>query len=246
MFALVCPACGSTHIKRNGHTHTGKQNHAGKKCGREFVQAPTHGPLSAEQKELVKRLLLERVPLRGICRVLKISLTWLLEFIATVYAEAPDDLNVRLEAVATSAQVHLYRIEAQADELWSFVGSKANPQWVWLALDVQTRQIVAFHVGDRSRASARALWAKIPAAYRQHAHFSTDEWEAYQGVIPPAQHQAVSKQTGQTALIERFNCTLRQRVSRLVRKTLSFSKKVQNHIGAIKYFICHYNAALLV
>jgi hypothetical protein len=35
--------------------------------------------------------------------------------------------------------------------------------------------------------------------------------------------------------------TLRQRLSRLVRATLSFSKKVENHIGAIKCFICHYN-----
>jgi hypothetical protein len=34
------------------------------------------------------------------------------------------------------------------------------------------------------------------------------------------------------------------------RDTLAFSKKLANHIGAIKYFICHYNltkaAALLV
>jgi dihydroflavonol-4-reductase len=47
----------------------------------------------------------------------------------------------------------------------------------------------------------------------------------------------------------RPNNTLRQRVSRLVRDTLAFSKKLANHIGAIKYFICHYNltraAALL-
>jgi insertion element IS1 protein InsB len=26
-----------------------------------------------------------------------------------------------------------------------------------------------------------------------------------------------------------------------VRETLSFSKKLVNHVGAIKYFICHYN-----
>ncbi|MBW4473112.1 MAG: IS1 family transposase, partial [Stenomitos rutilans HA7619-LM2] len=37
---------------------------------------------------------------------------------------------------------------------------------------------------------------------------------------------------------------LRQRVSRLVRKTLSFSKKLENHIGAIWFFIHHYNASL--
>jgi IS1 family transposase len=44
--------------------------------------------------------------------------------------------------------------------------------------------------------------------------------------------------------IERFNNTLRQRCSRLVRKRLSFSQKLENHIGAIKYFIGRYNKYL--
>jgi hypothetical protein len=39
---------------------------------------------------------------------------------------------------------------------------------------------------------------------------------------------------------------MRQRISRLVRKTLSFSKKLENHIGAIWYFIHHYNASLFM
>jgi insertion element IS1 protein InsB len=38
---------------------------------------------------------------------------------------------------------------------------------------------------------------------------------------------------------------LRQRVSRLVRQTLSFSKKLANPIGAIKFFICHYNQEVI-
>ncbi|WP_228840602.1 IS1 family transposase, partial [Candidatus Protochlamydia phocaeensis] len=61
-----------------------------------------------------------------------------------------------------------------------------------------------------------------------------------------AQHRPVGKESGKTSYIERFNCTLRQRVARLVRKTLSFSKKLANHIGMIKYFICYYNLALHV
>nr|MBW4422817.1 IS1 family transposase [Myxacorys californica WJT36-NPBG1] len=39
---------------------------------------------------------------------------------------------------------------------------------------------------------------------------------------------------------------LRQRVSRLVRKTLSFSKLLENHIGAIWYFVHAYNKSLLL
>jgi insertion element IS1 protein InsB len=62
-------------------------------------------------------------------------------------------------------------------------------------------------------------------------------------VIPPSQHKAITKQARKTNHVERFNNTLRQRMSRLVRETLSFSKKLANHIGAIKFFICHYNLA---
>ena len=57
-------------------------------------------------------------------------------------------------------------------------------------------------------------------------------------------HRTVGKETGQASYIERFNNTLQQRVSRLVKKILSFSKKIENHIGAIWYFIHHYNASL--
>ena len=60
-------------------------------------------------------------------------------------------------------------------------------------------------------------------------------------MLPAKRHRPVGKETGETAHIERFNNTLRQRVSRLVRAALSFSKKLANHIGAIKLFICHYN-----
>ena len=68
--------------------------------------------------------------------------------------------------------------------------------------------------------------------------FYTDQSEVYKGVIPSARHRAISKLARKTNHVERFNSTLRQRVSRLVQATLSFSKNLANQIGAIKYFIC--------
>lgn len=127
------------------------------------------------------------------------------------------------------------------DELWSFVEQKGNQQWVWLAMDAETREILGCHIGDRSRASAIALWQSIPAVYRQCAQVYTDHWQAYVTVIPSKRHQAVDKDSGLTSYIERLNNTLRQRISRLVRKTLSFSKKLENHMGAIWLFIHDYN-----
>ena len=133
------------------------------------------------------------------------------------------------------------RVEAEADELCSFVQHKANKQWLWLAMERSSRQIIAFHVGDRRRGSAKRLWAHLPAAYQEQAIVYTDQYEVYKGVIPAARHKAITKKARNTNHLERFNTTLRQRVSRLVRETLAFSKKVENHIGAIRYFICDYN-----
>ncbi len=235
---LSCPQCGLSHIKKNGHTHYRKQNHQCKACGRQFVadsQRITEG-----ERQQIRKLLLERLSLCGICRVMEVSLRWLLTFIAELYETLPDDLYVE-PPQRLGGRVRLLRLQAEADEMWSFVGRKTNKQWVWIAINPQSKQVIAFHVGDRSRKSARKLWQKIPELYRQHATFATDDWEAYKGVIPATQHRVCAKGSGHTNIIERFNCTLRQRVSRLVRAALSFSKSLSNHIGAIKYFICHYN-----
>lgn len=134
----------------------------------------------------------------------------------------------------------------ECDELWSFVGTCQEKVWVWLALDKKTREIVGFAVGKRDESGARALWESLPAVYRQCAVCYTDFWKAYQAVIPAQRHRAVGKNTGLTNHVERFNNTLRQRVSRLVRRTLSFSKSLTNHIGAILFFINHYNKSLHV
>ena len=142
-----------------------------------------------------------------------------------------------MAAAEGTPAVILQRLEAELDELWSFVGKQTNRQWVWIVMDATTRQGMAFHIGDRSGQSAQALWEKIPAVYQEHAVFYTDHYAAYTGVIPSAQHGAISKLVRMTNHVQRFNCTLRQRVSRLVRSTLSFSKKLSNHVGAIKYLV---------
>jgi IS1 family transposase len=76
----------------------------------------------------------------------------------------------------------------ELDEVWSYVGSKDNPVWLWIALCRRTRQVVAWHHGSRSMLCCRALWEKIPPAYKQGLVF-TDFWKAYQEVVPDNQHR---------------------------------------------------------
>ena len=231
---LRCPRCQLSHIKRNGHTYYGKQNYQCLRCARQFVIK--NETVSPEKQEIIKSLLLERISLRGICRVLKVSLAWLLNFIEQLYLKTPEDLQF---IEPTGAEIEVFCLEA--DELWSFVAKRTNKRRVWLILERRSRQIIALHIGDRSAHSAALLWAKVPLSIKIEALVLTDCWDAYGLAIPSNQHVACQKQSGQVSLIERFNCTLRHRVSRLVRKSLSFSKNEWFHEEAIKYFIAHYN-----
>ncbi len=132
----------------------------------------------------------------------------------------------------------------ELDELWSFVLRRKNKRWIWLALCRRTRQIVAFAVGARDEATCRLLWQRVPQAYRNSLLYS-DFWEAYQKVLPSDQHEAVDKKSGQTNHVERWNNTLRQRLGRFVRKSLSFSKCDFMHETCLRLFVHEYNLSKL-
>jgi insertion element IS1 protein InsB len=127
----------------------------------------------------------------------------------------------------------IIRINARIENSKSFGGKIADS-------DIMSKVIHLLELASQDNIET------LPPLYRQCAIAYTDFWAAYGAVLPSKRHRAVGKETGKTSYIERFNNTLRQRVSRLVRKTLSFSKSLENHIGAIWYFIHHYNASLLV
>src|SRR5215510_16092982 len=116
----ACPQCGSPWFKRNGHIYTGKQNHRCKVCGRAFVLVPENYVVTEDQRALIERLLLERISLRGICRAVGVGLQWLLQFMVERFQAAPEHLHV--EPLSGTPAVTLQRLEAELDELWSFVG----------------------------------------------------------------------------------------------------------------------------
>ncbi len=89
----ACPGCGSIQFKKNGHIHSGKQNHQCKACGRQFVASAEDRIIADEQRTLIEHLLRERISLRGICRAVGISLTWLLRFMVERFAACPEHLE---------------------------------------------------------------------------------------------------------------------------------------------------------
>lgn len=174
----------------------------------------------------------ERASMRGVERIFDVSRKTLANWVHKIVQDLPD-LKDTVVPVQPDDVLEL-------DELWSFVLKKERKRWLWTAICRRTRQIVAFVIGDRSEKTCRRLWNKIPEAYR-NCHTFSDFWEAYQKVFSKETHQSVGKETGQTAHIERWYNTLRQRIARFVRKTLSFSKSDAFHHMVTKWFIVLYN-----
>ncbi len=132
----------------------------------------------------------------------------------------------------------------EMDEMWSFVGSKEDKVWIWPAVNRDTRLTAGAAFGDRPGETCLLLWKSLPPDYRKSAVIYTDYWEAYKNILPSKRLRQVGKESGETAHIERFNNTLRQRCPCVVRKTLSFSKSRDMHEKRIKMFISHYNKSL--
>ena len=191
---MTCPTCGSHDISKNGTTRRGKQNYKCRDCHRQFVEDPQWQPKGKDTLGLVDLLLLEKIPLAGIVRATGVSESWLQDYVNDYYAAVPQAVTVVPKAKG--------KLSVQMDELWSFVDDKGNKQWVWLAIDADTREVIGCHIGERSRKSARAVWQSLPGVYRQCATVYTDFWEAYKTVIPAQRHRAVGKDSGLTSYIE--------------------------------------------
>ncbi|MCZ2344481.1 MAG: hypothetical protein LC104_22200 [Bacteroidales bacterium] len=82
-----CPKCQSVHVVRNGPNAAGTPTFLCRTCGRRFVACPKTSPVSDETKGLIRRLLGERMSLRGIARVTGVSRSWLQGFVNTLYRD---------------------------------------------------------------------------------------------------------------------------------------------------------------
>ena len=131
--------------------------------------------------------------------------------------------------------------EAELDEIWSYVGDKDNPRWLWHAIDHESGKVLAYVVGDHK--DTVFLQLKTLLEPFGITRFYTDGWGAYERHISSEEH-VIGKQN--TQKIERKHLTLRTRIKRLVRKTICFSKLAKMHDIVIGLFINRYEFGVLV
>ena len=128
------------------------------------------------------------------------------------------------------------RVEAaEADEMWSFVGSKAHQRWLWHAIDHLSGVVLAYAFGSR----ADKVFVRLQKLLKPFGvvHFYTDAAGVYARHLPATAHTVGKINTQQ---IERKHLTLRTRIKRLARKTICFSKSVFMHDTVIGLFVNRY------
>ncbi len=129
--------------------------------------------------------------------------------------------------------------ESELDEMWSFVGKKTNPRWLWHAIDRSTGQVLAYVFGRRKdEVFLQLKQLLLPFGIRK---FCTDGWGAYERYLPVELHQVGKRKTQK---IERKHLRLRTRIKRLTRRTICFSKCELMHDLIIGMFINRYEFGL--
>jgi insertion element IS1 protein InsB len=140
--------------------------------------------------------------------------------------------HVEVEIYRADELAQRRALTSELDEMWSYVGKKAEPRWLWHAIDHQSGTVLAYVFGRRQDEVFLQLQALLePFGIRR---FYTDGWGAYERHLAPEQH-VVGKQHTQT--IESKHINLRTRIKRLVRRTICFSKTITMHDLVIGLFI---------
>ena len=227
-----CHQCSSVNIEKNGTDYKGSQKYHCLDCNKYGTLNPQNRDYPRFFRDLVLRAYRERASMRGIQRIFGIARQTLARWLQQEAIELPDLAETLVPPDENDV--------LELDELWSFVLKKSEKRWIWIALCRRTRQVVAYYIGDRSEKSCRKLWERIPHAYKK-LHSYSDFWECYQKVFPKQTHQSVGKESGETNHVERWNNTLRQRLARFVRRTLSFSKSDVFHEIVLKLYLFYYN-----
>jgi insertion element IS1 protein InsB len=145
----------------------------------------------------------------------------------------PEEVEVE---IWRADELEVYRgLSSELDEMWSYVRSKANPRWLWHAIDHHTGQVLAYVFGRRQDTVFLALKTLLkPFGITR---YFTDGWGAYERHVEAEQH-TIGK--ANTQKIESKHINLRTRIKRLVRRTICFSKTERMHDLVIGLFINRY------
>jgi insertion element IS1 protein InsB len=238
--AVRCPHCQNDQVAKRGKTARGTQRSLCQSvlCAKSsFLLDYDNLGCLPEVKDLIIAMSLNASGVRDTARSLHISTNTVLRELKKKES-ALESVNTALWNTLNPNEVTVgieRAGEAEMDEMWSYVGNKTTPRWLWHAIDHSTGTVLAYGFGHRKD----EVFLKLQALLEPFGltHYYPDMWGTYTRHLAPEQPPTSKRSTQK---IERKHLTLRTRIKRLVRKTICFSKSTQMHDLVLGLFVNRY------
>ena len=189
---MIAHACNCEDYSKNGKSRKGEQRFRCKDCGRRWTESRIR-PLDDMRIELDRaalaiQLLVEGSSIRSASRITKPSQDTISSLILTVGAKCAKFLAKTVTEVECSY--------VEADEVWSFIGMKEKTRkklgygnefgdsWTFVAIDRETKLVLAHHVADRSLEASYIFLEKLNEATTGRFQLTTDGWHGYTTAVP--------------------------------------------------------------
>jgi transposase-like protein/IS1 family transposase len=189
---MTCLKCLHGSAVKAGTTHAHTQRFRCRDCGARFTE-PQQTPLGSHTTAIddavnVFTLMTEGMSVRAISRVTGIHKTTILSLLKTVGEKCARLFDAKIRNV----RPHY----VQADEAWTFVQKKQKrltaddpadygDQYVWIALDSETKAVLSYYVGKRDAVSAYEFIGDLSRriADQHRPQLTTDGLEGYVGAV---------------------------------------------------------------
>ncbi len=212
-----CNFCNGRLIKF-GHTLSGSQRLRCKSCGKTRVQEYCYKAYNTSVNPNIVALLKEGVGIRSTARLLDISQSTVIK---------------RIKALAAQVQEPVLSIgkEYEVDELCTFVKRKDRLVWIVLALQRDTRRVVRFAIGSRTKSTLRKISDTLLLSRAQRIF--TDKLRHYKSLINENIHDTTARGTNH---VERMNLNLRTHLKRLCRRGICYTRQVNMLYCVLKLY----------
>jgi IS1 family transposase len=206
--------------------------------------------LSVEKRKRIFHLICEGSCLRSITRIVGCS--------TNTVSQLQKRYSCIIEYLNKSLITELSMDEIEADEIRTFVQNISNVRWIYIALDRKSRMIIHFHIGNRDTADAKIFLSGLSQKLSTQSQVSTDCLKSYIEAVERNPYGRVDSAVYEIQLlranrpgeyigreitnrVEQNNGTVRQHVSRLIRRTRCFAKKEEGLRTQLVLFFFYYN-----
>jgi len=204
----ICPSCSSNSVVKNGFTANKKQQFICKSCKNRFIDYYTYKAYNQWVNKRIIQFTKEGLGIRSTARILKISTTTLLKRIIAIAKKIPNQ------------PIYKYK-SYEVDEIRTFLRNKDKPIWIVYALERETKQVVNFSVGRRTKRTLQQVTNSLLLSNPKKVY--TDNLVHYKSLLDTKIHNTKPFSTNH---IERKNLSLRTHLKRLNRKTICFSRSL--------------------